>query len=136
MTSLMLIIGNTDRANAESHTQIPIIPKPAFQPGLPEDTPRDDPATFAAAAQDYFLKSAARLTNGFIGAVAALAVLMLIISGIQMLVAYGDEEKITSAKKTATWAIFGLLLTILAYAIVSILNTLPITVLDTSAAEG
>jgi FtsH-binding integral membrane protein len=62
------------------------------------------------------------VTTTIIAAAGAAAVLFIIIGGIQMLTAYGSDEKIGKAKKTITWAIVGLLIAILSYAIVSIIS--------------
>jgi len=51
----------------------------------------------------------------------ALALLFMIIGGIQILTAYGNEEKIGEAKKTITWALVGLVISILSYAIVQVI---------------
>lgn len=55
-----------------------------------------------------------------------MAVLFIIIGGIQILTAYGSDEKISSAKKTITYAIVGLLIAILSYAIVTIISSIQI----------
>ena len=64
------------------------------------------------------------ITKTIIAAAGACAVLFIIIGGIQMLTAYGSDEKIGKAKKTITWAIIGLLIAILSYAIVSIISAI------------
>jgi len=55
-----------------------------------------------------------------------MAFLFIIIGGIQILTAYGNDEKITNAKKTIQYAIVGLLIALLSYAIVSIIGGLNI----------
>ena len=62
------------------------------------------------------------ITRVVISIAGAMAFLFIIIGGIQILTAYGDEEKITTAKKTITYAIIGLLVALLSYAIVSIIS--------------
>jgi hypothetical protein len=52
------------------------------------------------------------------------AVLFIIIGGIQILTAYGNDEAIGKAKKTIEYAIIGLLIAILSYAIVSIISVI------------
>ena len=49
-----------------------------------------------------------------------LAVVFLIIGGIQYVLSRGNEEAATAAKKTMTAAVFGLVIIIMAYAIVFI----------------
>lgn len=64
------------------------------------------------------------ITRTVIAAAAGLAVLFIIIGGIQILTAYGNDEKIGQAKKTITFAIVGLLIAILSYAIVTIISSI------------
>ncbi len=113
----------------EAEAQPTIIPptiKPDYQPGPTyTEEQRNDKDTYVATAQDWFIKAIARFTSDFIGIVTVLALVMLVLAGVQMLTAYGDEEKITTAKKNATWAVAGLLLAIFSYAIVEVLNYLP-----------
>ena len=100
----------------------PIIPRPDSLPGPNQETLADPKAT-----RGYFLENVIpNLDKGFIAFIAIVAVVMLIVGGIQLLTAYGDEEKIGTAKKTMTWAIVGLLLAMLSYAIVSIIVSLPL----------
>lgn len=68
--------------------------------------------------QTTFLKN---IINQLIGWTAALAVVFLVIGGYQYLTAVGNEEQIKSAHKTITWSLAGLLLALLAFAIVQIL---------------
>ncbi|MCK5471685.1 hypothetical protein KAI54_00665 [Candidatus Gracilibacteria bacterium] len=56
-----------------------------------------------------------------IGWTAALAVVFLIFGGYQYLTSVGNDEQIKSAHKTITWSLAGLLLALLAFAIVQIL---------------
>ena len=67
------------------------------------------------------------ITRTVIAAAGALALLFVIIGGIQMLTAYGNDEKITQAKKTMTYALLGLLIAILSYAVVSIISAIDIS---------
>jgi hypothetical protein len=67
------------------------------------------------------------ITNLVIGLTGGLALLFVIISGIQILTAYGSEEKIGAAKKTLTWALAGLIISILSFAIVQVVISINIT---------
>ena len=58
----------------------------------------------------------------------ALAVLFIVIGGLQYMTASGDEKKTGVAKKTITYAIIGLLLVILSLAIVNMLKAFTNTV--------
>ena len=52
-------------------------------------------------------------------AVGILAVVMIIVSGVQMSASAGDAGAVAKAKRTMTYSIVGLLVVILGYAIVS-----------------
>jgi FtsH-binding integral membrane protein len=67
------------------------------------------------------------LTRTIIAMAGVTAVLFIIIGGVQILTAYGNDEKIGKAKKTITFAIIGLLIAILSYAIVSIISAINLT---------
>jgi len=62
----------------------------------------------------------------FLGLTAASSVIFIIVGGLQMHLAFGNEEGINKAKKTLTWAIVGLIISILSVAIVQIISKLPI----------
>lgn len=51
--------------------------------------------------------------------VGALAVIMIIYSGIQYVISAGDSGKVAKAKNTLTYSIVGLVIAVLAYAIVN-----------------
>jgi len=62
--------------------------------------------------------------QGFLGICAVTAVIFIIIGGIQMHVALGNEEAVGKAKKTVIWAVAGLVLAVLSVAIVSIISNI------------
>lgn len=66
------------------------------------------------------------MTKNFIAFAGAAALLFLIIGAIQLLTAYGNDEKIATGKKTITYAIVGLVIALLSYAIVSIISSVQI----------
>lgn len=59
------------------------------------------------------------ITNTVLYIVGVLAVVMLIIGGIRYVVSGGDAKKVTDAKNTILYAIIGLIVCFLAYAIVN-----------------
>ena len=66
------------------------------------------------------------------GVAASLSIIFIIISGIKLVTSGGDSKKLASASSTLTYAIIGLVVTILAFAIVRITqyflrSTIPIT---------
>ena len=88
------------------------------------------PASGAAAEFDEFgrrlgfgsadLKTVVvRLISSAIGLLGILAVIMIILGGFQWLVSGGDEEKIARAKRTISATVVGLVIIILAWAIVN-----------------
>ncbi len=60
------------------------------------------------------------ITNYVLGFITIVAVLMLIWGGVQYLTAAGDEAAVEGAKHTITYAIIGLIVVGLAYAIVTV----------------
>lgn len=62
--------------------------------------------------------------KGFLGIVAVTCVIFIIVGGMQMHLALGNEEAIKKAKSTLLWAIVGLVISILSVAIVQIISKL------------
>jgi len=60
-------------------------------------------------------------TNWILGFVGMIAVLMLIWGGVMYLTSGGDEEKAKTGKKTLSYAIIGLVIAGIAYAIVNVI---------------
>ena len=58
-------------------------------------------------------------TNLILYASGSVAVVLLIIGGIRYIVSFGNTEQMDAAKKTIKWALLGLVIVILAYAIVT-----------------
>lgn len=72
----------------------------------------------AAATNDVagFMKSIINLLLYIIGAI---AVLMVVIGGIRYVVSGGDQKAVTDAKNTILYAVIGLVVAMMAYAIVN-----------------
>ena len=62
-------------------------------------------------------------TNWILGFVGMIAVLMLIWGGVTYLTSAGDEDKAKTGKKTLSYAIIGLVVAGIAYAIVDVIVT-------------
>ena len=60
-----------------------------------------------------------RITNTVLYAVGIISVIMLIYGGHRYVISGGDNKKVTDAKNTILYAIIGLIISILAYAIVN-----------------
>jgi len=90
-----------------------------FLPGAPNcPNPPGGTSWACATTKDIEIVLRAAL-KGFIGIMGVLAVLMFIIGGYNYLLAYGNEEKAEKGKKTILWAIVGIVVTLLAWVIVS-----------------
>ena len=64
-----------------------------------------------------------RLTNTLLMAVGLISVIMLILGGLRYITSGGDAKKVTDAKNTILYAIIGLILSVLSYAIVNFVLT-------------
>ena len=60
-----------------------------------------------------------RITNTILFTVGIISVVMLIFGGLRYIVSGGDSKKVTDAKNTIMYAIIGLIIAILSYAIVN-----------------
>ena len=59
-----------------------------------------------------------RITNTVLLIVGLISVIMLVYGGLRYILSGGDSKKVTDAKNTVLYAIIGLIISILAYAIV------------------
>lgn len=62
--------------------------------------------------------------SGFLGTIAIVAVIFIIVGGVQMILAFGNEEAVGKAKKTLIWAFIGLAIAILSVAMVRIISNI------------
>lgn len=66
-----------------------------------------------------------KFTNIALGIIGALSVIMLVWGGLRYILSGGDSKKVTDAKNTILYAIIGLIIAVLSYAIVTfVLNAL------------
>ncbi|MBQ3318453.1 hypothetical protein IJG76_00295 [Candidatus Saccharibacteria bacterium] len=66
-----------------------------------------------------------RITNLILASIGIISVIMIIFGGIRYIVSGGDSKKVTDAKNTILYAIIGLVICLLSYAIVNfVLSTL------------
>jgi len=92
------------------------IPKPDYLPGPSEDV------TSGFESQSYILNTTIPTAiNISIGILGLAAFLGMVISSVQFLTAYGNEDKINRAKTNLRYSVFGFLLIIMSYAIISII---------------
>ncbi len=64
-----------------------------------------------------------RISNIIISVVSAIAIIMLIVGGIKYVVSGGDSKKVTDAKNTLLYAIIGLVVCIISFAIIQFVLT-------------
>lgn len=84
--------------------------------GLPCNEPTDDLDLIVVVLQN--------ISGTVLAILSTLFVIMIIIGGIQYITAAGNENRASSGKKTLTAAVIGLIIVILAYAIIKIFATL------------
>ena len=60
------------------------------------------------------------IINGVIGILGAVAAIFILIGGINYMTSAGDASKIEKAKKTILWAVIGLIIAALTFAIVNL----------------
>lgn len=63
------------------------------------------------------------VTNVLLFIIGAVAVIMIIVGGIRYVISNGDSAQITSAKNTILYAVIGIIVALLAYAIVNFIIT-------------
>lgn len=98
-----------------SDTIAPQIPDISTLPGPNSNTKLEDTSDYLTS---NLLPHIARTVTGL---AITLSVIFLIFGAIQFLTAYGNEEKLGNAKKTVTFAIVGLFISLLSFAIVQLI---------------
>lgn len=109
LVSLMMVVGVT----LASH--IPMV----FAQGF--GTAADQPSAVAGATggTGSIRELAVRIINYVLGFLGLIAVAMIIYGGVSYVTAAGEQSKVDNAKKVILYAIVGLVIVILSYAIVS-----------------
>jgi hypothetical protein len=100
-------------------------------PSSPAPTPATPPSSNSPTDKLYNPLPEEELTHmflfiakGFLGIVGIWAVIFIIVGGFRMVIASGDEEALTKAKKTVTWAVIGVIVAALSFSIVAIVQNL------------
>lgn len=97
----------------------PTIPKPDLLPG-PDEAKQKDKGT-----RNILINTILPFFGvGLIGAVGMFSMVFLIIAGVRFATAYGNDEAIQKAKTQAVYALVGLVIAILSYAIVRIITNI------------
>lgn len=86
-------------------------PADQIQGGITDISPDDDGASLE--------ESIGIIVNILLFLLGAIAVIMIVIGGIRYATSNGDQSAITSAKNTILYAVIGLVVAIMAYAIVN-----------------
>lgn len=63
-----------------------------------------------------------RITTWLLGLVGFLAMLALVVGGIRMITAFGNEQGVEKAKEIIKWAVIGLVVVVLSYAVIRIVS--------------
>ena len=116
-------------ANLVYATTTPVIPKPDYLPGPSQET-----TASSADTQNYYLNtSIPGIINMAIGIVGIGAFIGLLIGAINMLTAYGIEDKYKKGKDLIKYSLMGFLIVIFSYALVSIITSISLpSTTDTS----
>ena len=85
------------------------------------EDPNDLNPPISAAGFDDAIKL---IINGFLAVAFVLSILMVVYSGYRMIFSAGNEQQVTKAKTILTWAIVGLVVIVLSYAILNGINLL------------
>lgn len=79
----------------------------------------------AGSVREYITQTfGSTFFTAFLGLSAATSVIFIIVGGFQMHLAFGGEEGVGAAKKTITWAIVGLVVSILSLAMIRIVSNI------------
>lgn len=114
---IFLLLGQAALAQEVKPQAIPQIPS---LPYITKETQEKQ-----GGAKDFITgEFAAKFLTGMLAIAGVTAVIFIIVGGIQMLLAVGNEEQIKKAKNTLLWSIVGLVIAILAAAIVQIVTSL------------
>ena len=73
---------------------------------------------------ESFTQLFAGIANWVAGFVATLAVLMVIIGGLQYMISGGNEEKTKAARRTIQWALIGLIIVLMSWSLLQTLLTI------------
>lgn len=78
-----------------------------------------NPSSGSEAVTGTLSENIGKIINGALGIVGLIAVVMAVVGGIMLATSGGDDAKVTSGKNYITYGIIGLVVSLLAYAIVN-----------------
>lgn len=88
--------------------------------GNPQTDPSVDPV---GTQQDTLVDNVTGIINGVIAALGIIAVVIIIIGGVSYMTSSGDSAKVKKAKDTILYGVIGLIICVLAFAIVNFVIT-------------
>lgn len=120
-TSAINLQNNDTIGTQSQQAELPPLPKPDFLPGPIDPTGQNNPEDI----QSYFMDNLIPMVSQrLITIIALLSIVSLFYAGFKYYTAFGDEGKAEEGKKIATYAILGLVLSLMSLAIVSIIGGL------------
>lgn len=81
------------------------------------------PGAFDSLTMDGVVRIIENIRDWFSAIVAIVAVFMMLYAAFLFITSSGDADKLTTAKKTLTWAIIGIVVAFLAYGIVELVGS-------------
>jgi len=115
ITALLSLVAVTGFVAAVPQVALAQSPAEQIQGGVDDINPEDEGATLE--------DSIATIVNILLFLLGAVAVVMIVIGGIRFATSNGDQSAVTSAKNTILYSVIGLIIAILAYAIVNFVLT-------------
>jgi len=113
------LAADADNSTSESTYTAPTIPKPDLLPGPDEERQKEK------GTRNILIDTILPFYGvGLIGFVGMLSIVFLIVAGVRFATAYGNDEAIQKAKGQAMYALIGLVIAILSYAIVRIITNI------------
>ena len=117
LLTLILTLSCASLTATASDFKPSIIPRPSNLPGPTIDN-QDEQRSIIGE------KLLPRFAIGLIGLAGGAALLFLVISGLRYATLYGEEEGVEKAKNQALYAVIGLVISLLAYTIVTVITNI------------
>lgn len=123
LTALLLLLSLSSIPLALAQdVKPPTIPCAPNVPCITEETQKKG----GESVRDFVINTfAGNFITGFISIIGITAVIFIIVGGLQLHLALGNEEALKKAKTTIMWSITGLVIALLSVAIVRIVTQLP-----------
>jgi hypothetical protein len=126
--SILLIGTGSYNATAQSNIYLAQSPSPTTPPG-PTAAPANPPIQnndklINPIPSNELTETFLLIIKGLLGIIGIWAAIFIILGGFQMVTAAGNEEAIAKAKKTITWSVIGLVVSLLSFSIVAIVQNI------------